>query len=183
MEVLSLRVTVNICCQFCSFVFSNQGSQLRNKQTGRGGYLKDKIHSRFIEHKERNDFSSTSTLPPKVLCFKCNQENFSRKGHSASASTTRLCQGTVRVQWGPQTSPRRTSQVHSHNGHTFQLKFHVICARHRVPLSSLQLYGDLSQLVGRQQAGFMGCSLCCPAFSVLGHSLPRVPLFHGGRKF
>lgn len=132
MEVLSLRVTVNICCQFSSFVFSNQGSQLRNKQTGRGGYLKDKIHSRFIEHKERNDFSSTSTLPPKVLCFKCNQENFSRKGHSASASTTRLCQGTVRVQWGPQTSPRRTSQVHSHNGHTFQLKFHVICARHRV---------------------------------------------------
>lgn len=79
MEVLSLRVTVNICCQFCSFVFSNQGSQLRNKQTGRGGYLKDKIHSRFIEHKERNDFSSTSTLPPKVLCFKCNQEIFFQK--------------------------------------------------------------------------------------------------------
>lgn len=99
MEVLSLRVTVNICCQFRSFVFSNQGSQFRNKQTGRGGYLKDKIHSRFLEYKERNDLfsssASTSTLPPKVLCFKCHQENFSRKVHSASARTTRLCQGTV----------------------------------------------------------------------------------------
>lgn len=52
--------------------------------------------------------------------------------------------GSVRVQWGPQTSPRRTSQVHSHNGYTFQLKFHVMFARHRVPLSSLQLFGDLS---------------------------------------
>lgn len=107
-----------------------------------------------------------STLLPKVLCFKCNQKNFS--------STTRLCQGTV----GTTDKPRQTNQVHSHNGHTFQLKFHGICAWHRVPLSSLQLFGDLSQLVGRQQAGFMGCSLCRPASSVLGHSLPRVPLFY-----
>lgn len=91
--------------------------------------------------------------------------------------------GSVKVQWGPQTSPRRTCQVHSYNGHTFQLKFHGIFAHHRVPLSSLQLFGDLSQVVGKQQAGFMGCSLCCPAFNVLGHSLPRVPLFYGGRKF
>lgn len=70
--------------------------------------------------------------------------------------------GSVRVQWGPQTSPRRTSQVHSQNGHTIQLKFHVIFARHRVPLSSLQLYGDLSQLWASSKLVLWGVVFAAP---------------------